>query len=67
MKLSGILTEPKTYLIFLLKTAVCVPFSNFFVNIRDLKLPGQTPARNGKDFLFKKREFEKLFDYFSPL
>ena len=27
----------------------------------------KTRARIGKDFLFKKREFEKLLDYFSPL
>ena len=26
-----------------------------------------TQARIGKDFLFKKGEFEKLSDYFSPL
>ena len=67
MKLSGIFDRAKDLIYFLLKTAVCVPRSNFFVNMRDLKLYGQTRTRNGKDFLFKKREFEKLFDIFSPL
>ena len=32
-----------------------------------LRLIWKTLTRMGKDFLFKKREFEKLFYYFSPL
>ena len=39
--------------------------SNVFVNIRDLKKKWRARARLDKDFLFKKCEFEKLFDYFS--
>ena len=59
--------EPKDLVYFLVETAVCVPRSSFFVNFRDLELCDKRRTRNGNDFLFKKREFEKLFDYFSPL
>ena len=37
-----------------------------FVNECGFEVNGKTQAGIGKDFLFKKHDFEKLFDYFLP-
>ena len=61
MKSSGIFNLAKELVYFLVENRhMCSPFQCFCLR------PG-LKVRNGKDFLFKKREVEKLFDYFSPL
>ena len=67
MKLSGIFDLAKDLVYFLVENRhMCSPFQSFCQH-PGLKVISLNTNKNGKDFLFKKREFEKLFDYFSPL
>ena len=68
MKLSGILIPAKDFVYFLAESR-CMSFTVpiFLSTSGTSSNKVNRRARIGKDFLFKKGEFEKLFDYFSPL
>ena len=57
-----LLTQPKTQYIFVVEKGANPSLFKCWFQHQGLKVIWKTLARMGKDFLFKKREFEKLFD-----